>query len=659
MSLSITRIRGGTPNTAITCINGSLKVTRNIERGHRAAMQTYDDVQEWDEIIIKDVADNTVFAGIVNSVDIEFSSGKVKKYVELKTYRKLFDREMVAKSYQNMLFGDIIKDIIDDFTSGFTYSGVQDGILIESISFNYERPSNCLKILCAAIGYTWTIGFDRDVSAFPRAGGEVVTITDTSNDFRDLTVKPDITGLFNVAIVRGGTYLSTTQTISYQGDGETTVFFTPHKPREVAVKVNGVAKSIVPKFGDQAPSTDFVMTYQEKAIENGTFATLGSSDVISIDFKFDVDLRLRYQDEESIAALETLLGAGNGEFVDVIEDDTIDSRNLALETAKAHIDARKNPRITGQFKTHVTTFAEGQTINIEYGAFSRSAVIIEVQHRHIAGDLFDYTVKFETVLFGFEDFLRKLLQRGKIAINEGEVVELIYNFKDTIVMQESWAATVDGHRYSDTFVADDTAHSALAFPISYVLAEYDNTKIPVVDSLANATGTGWSSEYGGATITNEAGAMRLASSGYATSLVNQDATDGRNGVLRVRIVQNNGLGQLQFRGLDSNNFLIAWFDGSIFRISKRESGSLTQLVAVSIATPTDGYTIEVEMNGQSIIARAFNASMVLLKEIEWTDTVTSSAWVKNGMGANSSALFANFLFQDNKYPFILGYSELA
>ena len=472
MSLTITRKRTGSADVEINARHKTLKITRELERGHSCQFKTEDDVQEWDEIIIEDGASNTIFAGIVHEPELQTRKGIETTVVNLKTYKKLFDRLLVAKSYEDKTFGFIVADIISTFCPGFTSTNVDTGPTIAKAVFNYEKPSNAIKSLCEKIGYTWKIDFEKDVHAFPVAAGTKKTITDTSGDFEDLKVKPNVQNFSNVVVVRGGAYLSSQQTVSFKGDGERTAFFTPEKPRETEVWVNSVQKTLGVKFGENTPTTDFVVNYAESAIENGTHAVLSSSDIIEIKFKFDVPLRLIQRRIASITAMEAILGSGNGEFQSLIEDDTLNTRELARQVAQAHLDAYSNALVNGSFSSEENEWEEGQVINIQYNSFTAQAVIKKVVSQNLGGELWKNTVSFSTVLFDFEEFLRQLIASGRVAVNDGEIVEVIYEFGDEAGFDETVTIETDTNRQEDEMGVADSFYSEKNASIQFVYGPY-------------------------------------------------------------------------------------------------------------------------------------------------------------------------------------------
>ena len=103
------------------------------------------------DVAIAPVAGNSVlieengiklFSGRVLGKEGEILNPNQLKYaVEYIDHTRDLDKILVIKSYTNTKGGDIIKDIIDTYTTGFTYVNVQDGPTLNYISFDYVQVS--------------------------------------------------------------------------------------------------------------------------------------------------------------------------------------------------------------------------------------------------------------------------------------------------------------------------------------------------------------------------------------------------------------------------------------------------------------------------------------------------------------------------------------
>jgi len=460
--------------TEIQAIAGTFSITKELDhRSFSCAFRTEDAIAENDEIVVTNAAATVLFAGVIEKVQIDGRNNLTIRSVVSSGWKRLFDRKLIAESYANILAGDIVKDIIANWTEGFTEGTIEDGATIVSAPINYKTPSDAISALANKIGFTWYIDNNRAVHFKLRTRDTAPeTITDTSANYKDLKLIPEVSELANSIIVRGGSFLSTTQTKSFVGNGETTAFLLPEKPKDVSVTVGGVAKTLGIKFGELTPTTDFVVSYEEKYIENGTLAVLGVGAVLEVSYKYDVPIRLRVRDSASIAAMAALFPGTDGIFEKLIEDDTLDSRELATSLAEEHLRLFANATIKGSFSTENAGFEPGQVLTIAARGVNTSAVIESVTMSSLGNGYFEYNVDFATVLFNFEDFLRTLLTRGKLKLDDSELVELIELLEDTLTLAETITLTVDENRVIDTIELSESISATKNFAVEYVWAPY-------------------------------------------------------------------------------------------------------------------------------------------------------------------------------------------
>jgi hypothetical protein len=91
--------------------------------------------------------------------------------VECLDWSGLFDRRLVQTYYASQSATDIVKAIVDTYTSGFTRNNVQDGLsTIELITCVLEQPTKALRRLANMIGGGFYIDAFMDVHFFGPSG---------------------------------------------------------------------------------------------------------------------------------------------------------------------------------------------------------------------------------------------------------------------------------------------------------------------------------------------------------------------------------------------------------------------------------------------------------------------------------------------------------
>lgn len=470
-------------NRTIKPLHKSFSFTKPInEKNPKCSFRTEDRVEEWDEVIVweDDLMTTKLFAGIAERVPISKANGETIYSVTVSGYRRTFDRLKVNKTYNtaSQKVGDIVKDIVDNFTEGFTRVNVQDGPEIPLVRFNFEKPSLAISELARSVGYSWKIDLDKDVHLFPKTTntGPFTINAANSNLYRDFQLTPNVENFANVVIVRAGTERSAEVSIEFLGDGTRTIFNLPERPHDVSVEVDTgsgySSKTLGTKLGEETPTTEFVLNYQEKYVENGTHAVLSATDKIKVLYKFDYPIRLEKRNVTSIDAMKALYSGTNGRFETVVDAPNINSRDLAKELADEHLDNFSNTEISGSFKTFESGFDEGDILTIDTTEFSGDAVVQKIKSKSLANGWLEHTVKFATVLFDFEDFLRELAAAKKESINENEVVEILTDFEDDLTLSDSLTASKDQNRIEEDFTLSHELHTEKNKALVYVWGPY-------------------------------------------------------------------------------------------------------------------------------------------------------------------------------------------
>ena len=101
-----------------------------------------------------------------------------------------------------------------------------------------------------------------------------------------------------------------------------------------------------------------------KVLSLGTYqSTPADGDEIVITYGADVPIVVRWDDRDSIEAIKAIEG-GDGIFEHCITDNNIDSKEWAIEVAKADLLQNANPVIQGEFITDQSDVRSGQIITL-------------------------------------------------------------------------------------------------------------------------------------------------------------------------------------------------------------------------------------------------------------------------------------------------------
>lgn len=382
------------------------------------------------------------FTGTITSKQNVIEEGIVEKVAyEAKDGFHTFDRRLVIKAYSSQSASDIVSDIISSFTSGFTDNNVVAGAPeITTIRFNYEQPSQAMRMICNAINWDWYIDADLDVHFFPREYETApFSITDTNGNliYNSLEFSRDILNLKNNIYVRGGYFSSdiieADALDKYEADGTQNTFPLVYRYKNVQVTLNGVAKTVGVDFINDPADYDVLYNYQEKLVKWPEASKPTAGQVVRVFGDAQVPLIVQAQDEASILAY--------GRFDHVLIDKSIESVAEAELQALAIMADYASASYEGTFKTKTEGLETGQyiTINSTLRGVNDTFRIVGINARVYDSNSFIYTVKFlKSSNVTFMDIMADLLaeKRKNIVISEDEVIERLIFLTDDVAITD-------------------------------------------------------------------------------------------------------------------------------------------------------------------------------------------------------------------------------
>lgn len=272
----------------------------------------------------------------------------------------------------------------------------------------------------AEVGTTTT---NIKVTAHGLATGDHITNRTRSNAVREIT-RVDADNF-------------TVEAVTSQTNGDNITFYS-------VAKTDGVEGL------DDEASFDYMANSNERTVRaSSQTATLTTSDFIRFEYNERVPIELQYTDYASVDALKAL-GLGDGIFdLDPIIDSTIEDRSTAIAYAQARVSEFSNPIITGTFITDQNGLKAGQILHVEdsFQGINDDYVIQTVNMKQKEGKFFDnfiYSVAFGTTLFGWIEFMQKLLGlQDKISVNEDAVVATFVSANEEVTTDDTDAIAVD------------------------------------------------------------------------------------------------------------------------------------------------------------------------------------------------------------------------
>ena len=317
------------------------------------------------------IEENTIklFSGRVLTKEEDFLNPNLLKYqVECIDHTRDLDKKLVIESYSDKTGGYIIKDIIDKYTTGFTYVHVSDGPTITRIAFDYIQISEAIARIAETCGYEWYVDYDKDIYFFLKTDYPApFQLDDNQEHYKGLIINTDISQLRNRVYVKSEKYETLDFTELFIGDGSTVTWTCKYQANALpapSLKLNGVSKTVGWDGVDNPDDYDFMLNATTKILSLGTYqSTPADGDEIVITYGADEPIIIRWDDQDSIDAVKAIEG-GDGIHEYCITDNNIDTKEWAIDTAKADLLQNANSVIEGNFITNRKDIKSGQIITL-------------------------------------------------------------------------------------------------------------------------------------------------------------------------------------------------------------------------------------------------------------------------------------------------------
>lgn len=348
-------------------------------RGELAAPRAGMEViwQRWNDVTLTEVSRE--FAGVISRVDETTDGSELIYAVSCQSYVRWFDRRLVRGFYQQQAVETTIKQIVATYCPGFTCNNVLDtGLIISPQYFNYQRPSNAIKLIADQVGYGWYIDEDRDVHLFrledfvsPLSNNILLVDTDYTN-YGDLKLSEDAEQVWNRFIIRGFKRRADTPiTLYFTGDGNTTQWSLGYRissaKGDVAVTVGGAPYTVKRDILDGLPNrggaagTAYIH-FTQHLLRFGTAPANGTQIVVTA-YPL-IDRTQTNQDDASVDYMKALENtpASDGVYEYAQQNKSLTESTLGAVSSKIQLLALKYglPKLTGSFTSFTAGWRSGQ-----------------------------------------------------------------------------------------------------------------------------------------------------------------------------------------------------------------------------------------------------------------------------------------------------------
>jgi len=421
------------------------------------------DPQEWQELVVTAGAARLFGGYIVNARRDEGAALDVDYQIDASDYSIRLDKVLVKAEFANKTDAEIIEALFDTYLPGEGYdytTNVQTIVTYPRIRFNRKTLLECVLQLADLSRADWYVDADKNLLFFERATNTTPAAYAVSDDpdlvtsfpASDMTVERDGIGVANRVEIVGGNFRSDDATFFLAGTGEDERiilpfrFFAPDGETSVLMSRNDGTQAVPvwtpltvkPGYIGELSSTDDVLYYfNEKVIEQ-TDNWPELPNAVRINAKYEVPLRARVQDQNSISHYGLILD-------DVVVDPDIIDKDVARAAGLAKLAENAIAQPVIEFDTLEHGLRDGQIISIKNTQFAIDGnyLIHRVKARFVSGNFIHYQVSAGVYNPDLIDLMLMLARRSKpdVIWRDDEVLDELLQISESLPLSEASATT--------------------------------------------------------------------------------------------------------------------------------------------------------------------------------------------------------------------------
>lgn len=322
---------------------------------------------------------NKEFAGVVLLPHEEALAPDRMLYdVKCRDYVYWLDKRVVVNSYANMSAGNILLDIVNNFTQGFTTNhvlGTDSSFNVPFIKFDHTSVSAAFQKLADAVGYNWWIDYNKDIhfspintTTSPLPANQLLADTDTHN-YSDLYIEEDVSQVRNQIYFVGHKVAAQYQiTEKFVADGQETQFklnYEPsHKLTQTIVKQGATVYTSKNDLtdGTATKTTNDGCAYIHFVNQTVRFNVApANGTVISVTYQPRYEYVNMYNDPNAMQVMKQR-DLMDGVYEYMVRDQQLSGDDTSLVDTRGKIELNKYayPHISGEFYSYLQGWATGQ-----------------------------------------------------------------------------------------------------------------------------------------------------------------------------------------------------------------------------------------------------------------------------------------------------------
>jgi hypothetical protein len=322
---------------------------------------------------------NIEFGGVVTEPEEEaLATDRMLYHVKGRDYVYWLDKKTVTNTYTNYSAGNIVKDIVANYTTGFTSNnvkGTDSSYNITQIKFDHEYPSKIIKKLADDTGFQWWVDYNKDVHfgptntwPSPLPNNTLLPDTDTAN-YSNLKFTEDVSQVRNQIYLRGyklPANYSITQ--SFVADGQNNTFTLTYEPKHslssITVKVGGTTQTNKLDLSGGQPNAQTqdntaYVHYKNKTVRFNVAPSQGT--VVSVTYVPMFEMISMYNDPNAMQVMKQR-DLQDGVYEYAVRDQQLTSTDQTLANIRGQLELAKYayPHITGEFESFLQGWQPGQ-----------------------------------------------------------------------------------------------------------------------------------------------------------------------------------------------------------------------------------------------------------------------------------------------------------
>lgn len=366
-------------------------------------------------------------------------------------FTRQFDRNLVNEVYPaGQYAGDIVKDIVNNYTIGFDTYNVDIGFKVPEMTFDFSEPSTCIQEIAETIGYQWYIDFNKGVHFFWRedrvsplaiSKGNIYDVDNEVTNAYNLELTEDVSQLKNKILIKNANFKGVWNNEDFV-EAQTKFFNMFYKAYPITDKASTQAQrasyiqveiynnvggvlvldttrpittilidEIEGKVGDGAGDANTVYMNFGKGLRLPDNYPLSDGQVLRVRYNKIEAVPLLEVDQNSIDAMKSREG---GDSTGIYEF-AFDGSSIYTETGEevtAAVDRvllrYKDPLWTGSFQSRLRGWQAGQVFRLQsnrwgetpYLPIDEMVWVRDVTKSILKDDMMEYTVTFSSSPFG-------------------------------------------------------------------------------------------------------------------------------------------------------------------------------------------------------------------------------------------------------------------